>query len=78
MKAHKGDEIVCHCAERAGYFLADVEDSESISSGDIRFEWTAPLAPDLPHCHVCSTCDQTVGYFLGGRWRVRTRRGWLE
>ena len=55
MKAHKGDQIVCKCGQPAGFFDRDVEDCASISSSHIGL--TAPLAPDDPHCHVCSVCD---------------------
>ena len=51
MKAHKGDQIVCKCGQPAGFFGRDVEDRASISSSHIVF--TAPLAPDDPHRHVC-------------------------
>ena len=76
MRAHKGDEIVCKCGQPAGFFDRDVEDRASISSSHIVL--TAPLAPDDPHCHVCSVCDEPVVHFLGDRWRVRARNGWLE
>jgi hypothetical protein len=76
MKAHKGDQIVCKCAQPAGHFDRDVEDLAHISSRDIVF--SVPLAHHGSHRHVCPTCHEPVAYFLGDRWRVKTRKGFIE
>jgi hypothetical protein len=76
MKALKGEEIVCDCAQPAGSFRDDVEDRASISSKNI-----AITLPGVPGDHgrwVCPVCHTTVACFISDRWRVRTINGWLE
>lgn len=77
MKAHKGDKIVCKCDQPAGSFHKDVNDGASITSNDIAF--TLSGAHDDFGRWVCPTCKESVAErFVGDRWRVRTRKGWLE
>jgi hypothetical protein len=78
MKAYKGEEIVCKCAQSAGTFRHDVEDHSSIFSDDIALSPDLPV-PDDENCVVCPTCETLVAQrFSGDRWGVNTEKGWLE
>jgi len=79
MKARDGEEIVCNCAQPAGSFRNNVEDGASIASHDIEIEPLMIWDLDNGGRWFCPTCKETAAQrFSGDRWRVRTKRGWVE
>ena len=78
MKAHKGDQIVCECAQPAGRFDRNVEDGANVSGKDFIITLLPGDVPNGGDHWFCPTCKETVARFSGDRWRVRTRNGWLE
>jgi hypothetical protein len=75
-KAVKGEGIVCKCLRPAGDFLCDVDDNASISSDDLAI--FLPGVPDDFGRWVCPECKEEVALFSGKRWRVKTKRGWID
>lgn len=76
MKAVRGEGIVCKCMRPAGDFLRDVGDNASISSDDLAI--FLPGVPDDFGRWVCPECKEEVALFSGKRWRVKTKRGWID
>jgi hypothetical protein len=76
MKAVRGEGIVCKCMRPAGDFLRDVGDNASISSDDLAI--FLPGVPDDFGRWGCAECKEEVALFSGKRWRVKTKRGWID
>ena len=75
MKAHKGEEIICKCAQPAGIFRRDIDALDSISSDD--FEISRGVTEDHVRW-VCPTCKATVAQLSCDHYGVMTRKGWRE
>lgn len=77
MKLGKGERIVCSRGHHGGAALADVPDGQPIPSDTVSIP--GPLLPRLAQGYTCGPCEEVVALReSGGRWSVRTARGWVE